>query len=286
MTVSANNSRMIKQKAKQLFANLPGVTGVGIGLKMKNGEPTGELAVLVSVEKKKPLDELDTTQIIPSEIDGLKTDVFQCGHFVPRTGSPDESKYRPLKGGSRVRIRRSVTPSATNSGTLGCFARTTRDPVGQIVMLANEHFFHGPSVSGPSCWGCTKGSSVGQPTLGSGDIFANFLRAVMDNTIDAGIATLPAGTQYLNEVIDLPHPIKGASTVTQDELVDMLPTKYHVYQRGATTAEVRQGWLVSVDFDPTNGRPERPVIENQLLILPLPESSDYSARGFRFRCRE
>ncbi len=55
------------------------VVGVGIGLRQRDGQYTGELALIVSVTHKVPLDELDPWDVVPEEIDGVPVDVQAVG---------------------------------------------------------------------------------------------------------------------------------------------------------------------------------------------------------------
>ncbi len=55
------------------------VVGVGIGLRQRDGQYTGELALIVSVTHKVPLNELDPQDVIPEEIDGIPVDVQAVG---------------------------------------------------------------------------------------------------------------------------------------------------------------------------------------------------------------
>lgn len=69
--------RDIKSAAQWRLFDIPGVHAVGIGEKYVDGKPSGESSILVLVVAKKPLDQLKPEEVIPSEIDGLKTDVIQ-----------------------------------------------------------------------------------------------------------------------------------------------------------------------------------------------------------------
>ena len=55
------------------------VVGVGIGLAKDNDEFTDELAIVVMVEKKLPIEELAEEDIIPSELEGFRVDVQETG---------------------------------------------------------------------------------------------------------------------------------------------------------------------------------------------------------------
>jgi hypothetical protein len=65
---------------KQLMA-LANVVGTGIGFKQIKGIPTDQISLVVNVEHKKPLDELEQQDVVPPEIDGVITDVQEAGRF-------------------------------------------------------------------------------------------------------------------------------------------------------------------------------------------------------------
>lgn len=58
------------------------VVGVGIGLAKVAEDYTQEMALVVMVEKKVPLEELAEEDRIPSELDGVRVDVQQTGAFT------------------------------------------------------------------------------------------------------------------------------------------------------------------------------------------------------------
>jgi hypothetical protein len=91
----------------RLFA-IPGVHAVGIGRKIVSGEFTTTPAIMAFVEHKTPVARLDPAHVIPPEIDGVKTDVFESD--IPRasgnpvdTPDPDEATERPLIGGIQIK---------------------------------------------------------------------------------------------------------------------------------------------------------------------------------------
>ena len=55
------------------------VVGVGIGLAKEEDEFTEELAIVVMVEKKVPIEDLAEEDIIPSELEGVRVDVQETG---------------------------------------------------------------------------------------------------------------------------------------------------------------------------------------------------------------
>ena len=86
----------VKRAAEARLLGLPGVHAVGVGPKLVGGQSTGELAIKVYLVRKKPADALAPSEIIPPEIDGVKTDVIEME--VPKLllTEQDTSKERPL----------------------------------------------------------------------------------------------------------------------------------------------------------------------------------------------
>jgi hypothetical protein len=68
-----------KQAHGAFLLSLPNVVGVGVGLRMRRGEPTGEVALVVMVKRKIPDTELAPDQLIPRELDGVPIDVLEVG---------------------------------------------------------------------------------------------------------------------------------------------------------------------------------------------------------------
>lgn len=92
-----------------------GVTFVGKGKKIKNGIQTDEDAIIIGVEEKKLKSELTKSQLLPSFIEGQKTDIVQTGKIVKR-GYEEErrtEKSRPIQPGT------SCGHYAITAGTFG-----------------------------------------------------------------------------------------------------------------------------------------------------------------------
>lgn len=73
--------RAVKEKYEEDLLARANVVGVGIGYQYKNGRPTNQIVIVVSVTEKKPLDELAEEDIIPAELDGIPTDVQEVGQI-------------------------------------------------------------------------------------------------------------------------------------------------------------------------------------------------------------
>jgi hypothetical protein len=96
----ARASAVLPIARPRLFA-IPGVHAVGIGRKIVRDEITREPAIMVFVEHKTPFADLDPAHVIPAEIEGVKTDVYESEIPCYQTAL-DDDKERPLKGGIQL----------------------------------------------------------------------------------------------------------------------------------------------------------------------------------------
>lgn len=71
----------VQAKVAEDLMHISHVVGVGIGLAQKDGQYTGEIAIIVMVDEKLPSAQLAEEELIPSEIDGIRIDVQQTGEF-------------------------------------------------------------------------------------------------------------------------------------------------------------------------------------------------------------
>lgn len=72
-------AQAVKQAHGSFLLSLPNVVGVGVGLRMRRGQPTGEVALVVMVNKKIPEAGLTPDQLIPHQLDGVPVDVLEVG---------------------------------------------------------------------------------------------------------------------------------------------------------------------------------------------------------------
>ena len=77
---TAKISEIIEKREQEIY-KYPNVVGLGASYRMKAGKPTDELCLVVYVEKKVPAAQLSKRDIIPKEIDGVKTDVVETGRI-------------------------------------------------------------------------------------------------------------------------------------------------------------------------------------------------------------
>ncbi|HEY43094.1 MAG TPA: hypothetical protein G4O11_03845 [Anaerolineae bacterium] len=76
-----NRALMIKEKHEDELMSKANVQGVGIGLHMRGGQPTGGLSLIVMVSHKVPKAQLASEDLIPSEIEGVSVDVQEVGEL-------------------------------------------------------------------------------------------------------------------------------------------------------------------------------------------------------------
>jgi hypothetical protein len=153
-------SQELKDEIKRLFDVTPeDVNSVSYGFKFKNGEKTDKLSIIFGVNQKKPLSEVKTDEVLPSEINIngtiYLTDVVE--HEIPNLqqcypdpadaniqrlrGNP--SLLKPMRGGQEIiQFPTGWTPSGGGGynisvGTIGFFAVDNTD--NKIVGVTNSH---------------------------------------------------------------------------------------------------------------------------------------------------
>jgi hypothetical protein len=90
--LSADGQQRIAEQLMNPAEPRANVVGFGLGVKWRDGEPTGEAAVAVLVRHKIPAEDLPERDWIPNEVDGMPTDVIAVGDLVsqraqaPRAG--------------------------------------------------------------------------------------------------------------------------------------------------------------------------------------------------------
>jgi len=129
-----NNNKLIKAKETSTneLLHKPGIAGVGIGKKIIDGIQTNQDAIMVFVQSKVSKETVNLQSndlsMIPTEIEGIETDVFECGEIVKMAGLRE--KVRPIKPGF------SVSHGKVSAGTIGGIFY---DKDGDTVILSNFH---------------------------------------------------------------------------------------------------------------------------------------------------
>ena len=73
--------RAIRRAYEAELMSKANVVGVGVGFQQQGGERTGELALVVMVKKKVPLEQLAPEDVIPSSLEGVPVDVQEVGEL-------------------------------------------------------------------------------------------------------------------------------------------------------------------------------------------------------------
>lgn len=120
--------RKVINENRQEILKTDNVTGFGRGLRISGGKVLDEEVLVVMVTEKKPKAALASSQLVPVEVQGVRTDVQQVGHLraLSNTG-----RVRPLRGGF------SVGHYKITAGTLGAFVKNGTD--GTKYILSNNH---------------------------------------------------------------------------------------------------------------------------------------------------
>src|SRR5450755_502852 len=114
------------------------VVGVAVGFKTAKGSTSGDMAVIVLVQQKKPLAALSAEDVIPTEVEGLQTDVFEVGYLRAQQ-APAAPPAQDPKG----RFRPVIPPGVSighykvTAGTFG--ALVTDKSTGEKLILSNNH---------------------------------------------------------------------------------------------------------------------------------------------------
>ena len=114
---------------------LANVVGVAVGRKIVRGRETDEPCIVVYVARKLPASALRRGDVVPRDVDGVRTDVVETGRFealllLQRPTTSRTARVRPAPGGV------SVGHVRVSAGTLGVIAR--RAGSGPVI-LSNNH---------------------------------------------------------------------------------------------------------------------------------------------------
>ena len=108
--------------------SFPNVVGVGYGHKHVRGKNTGKDSLVVLVEKKVPVEELSSNQVIPRSMNQCPIDVVEVGEIVA-LGRTD--RQRPARPGL------SIGHYKVTAGTFGAVVYDVR--TGEPLILSNNH---------------------------------------------------------------------------------------------------------------------------------------------------
>ena len=113
--------------SKHGLLHLKNVVATGIGYKIIAGEDTSDLAIICSVEVKKPKNRISAGELVPPVIRNIPTDVQSVGQI--HAFQLPKGRFRPVPGGV------STGHFLVSSGTLGCLVKKN----GVSYILSNNH---------------------------------------------------------------------------------------------------------------------------------------------------
>lgn len=108
-----------------------GVVGVGIGYKNAEEGNSDELSVVAMVDQKKPLVAIQDEDLVPPELDGIKTDVIEVGLMQAQVNSSSRDFWRPV-----IPAGVSIAHYMVTAGTFGTLVY---DAGGTAYILSNNH---------------------------------------------------------------------------------------------------------------------------------------------------
>lgn len=200
------------------------VVGVGKGLKRVKGIRTEQPAITVLVKEKVTLSSLKSQDIIPQEIDGIPTDVFEVGE-LRLLSSVRTEKLRPAQPGV------SIGHYKVTAGTFGAVVKDIA--TGQPLILSNNHVL--ANVSNGRDGRARIGDPILQPGSYDGgrsdsDVIGTlerFVPLVRDSKeADCQVANLIAG--IMNEILSLLYPsytLKFVKYLNAENTVDCAVAK-------------------------------------------------------------
>ena len=123
----AQISQVKRRRVGEMLARR-NVVACGIGYKVSRGVRTDELSLVVSVTHKVHPSALAPEDLIPKEVDGVRTDVVETGLIRALQGTTD--RWRPTAPPGV-----SVGHYHITAGTFGCLVRRGED----VFILSNNH---------------------------------------------------------------------------------------------------------------------------------------------------
>jgi hypothetical protein len=269
---------LVKRAAARL-GKLPGVHIVGIGGREKGGMPTGQLVLKVYTEKKRRPEELSPSELIPDEIEGLRTDVVETGSFrlstapgVPQV--PEQEAYkqgdfdrkRPIKGGTQLGAK----GGPAMPGTLGFMARVTGDPK-RIMAVTCFHAIY-PTGTFELNRKCGQPNPEESSTKCCDNKIGLCVAGHYDADLDGALVQVDGGQEWVAEIHQIGF-IRGPHTISSDEAATLT---YLVRKRGRTL-RLTGGTVQSLVGNGTITDPNMPARPFQNGIVVRPNASDVTS---------
>ncbi len=222
----------VKEAQEDKLLHLANVNGVGIGYKNAKGKDADKLCLQVYVEKKVKKADLTSTDMVPSTISEVPTDVVEIGVIEAQAFT---SRIRPAKPGF------SIGHTRITAGTFGCVVRDSCYPCNYYI-LSNNHVLANSNAA-------ARGDAILQPGPADGGAFPRDLIARLArfepisfgnparyNLVDAAIASPVRSRDIIAAITNLGIP-NGITEATLG---------MNVIKSGRTT-ETTAGRVIGID---------------------------------------
>ena len=265
------------ESAKRELLQKANTLAVGIGIKESGGEFTEEISYRVFVTEKKNPSELAPGDLIPREVQGVRTDVIMPYHIKDRPavcGTERETltRHRPLRAGI------AISTDSVTYGTLGWFGVLDMDD--SRILLTNKHVLY-DSTSETT----TTSKPTAQPQLGSvstccccecgsDNVIADSLIGIRDlspptaTSVDCAIARIKAANAgdismvIANDATSTVLSVSGTAAATVGQNVRKIGARSG-FTRGTV---VHIGDVAAAGTDPAGGTIA--IRTGQVLIIP------------------
>lgn len=247
----------VQERAVGGLLALPGVTGVGVGGRVRAGRATGELVLKVYVERKRPVAELNPDEVLPTEIEGYGVDVGEAGYAVDFGNPPpappvpgarlmgptdwDTEKKRPLTGGRQCQ----GDVQGAGLGTLGGMLVDPNENVPnkdrtKVYALTNLHVLQDRDENtGALKHDAVEGTTrVGQSenfdssTKCCSHLFGTHVKGFRDAVADCAAIKVDGGQTWRAEIEQI-GPVRGIAVPLT--AADAQSHTYQLRKRGAVT---------------------------------------------------
>jgi hypothetical protein len=182
---SLDEARKVRKRIEAEILNKENVNGMAIGYKIRDNKETDDICIIVYVDKKEK--NIQESQMIPKEIEGIKTDVRQRPNIVDVNGSFgfDTTIHPQLIGGIGIGPVRRFGNRYEN-GTLSAVVIDNQS--GQPMALSCAHVL---AVDN----NYSIGDEISQPA-GIGTRIGQLEQVVLSNNTDAAVARIYDNVNY------------------------------------------------------------------------------------------
>jgi hypothetical protein len=287
--------RQVKAKYEKDLLDKANVVGVGIGYREEDHIRTDEVSILVLVRQKLPLTALPPEDVVPTEVNGVRTDVVEVGEI--RAMQERTDRWRPAPGG--VSIGHYQITAGTFGGVVVDRASGARLILSNNHVLANSNDGNpGDAILQPGAADggntvedviahlerfCPIQFSVAPPVCGIANAYAgigNFIARLLGsshrlqayqvhpaavNQVDAAVARPTDDGAILDEILEI-GVVTGTAPVTLG-----MPVRKSGRTTGFSTGEVT---VLDATVDVSYGLGRTARFENQFLSGPMSQGGD------------